>query len=89
METPRFFFVVHTPMQLVAPRAVRIAVAADAMICAMNLMVSFFVIVLNFNYQLSTVRRWGFCPKRLISRVRRVAASWTVVLITSRIIGLH
>jgi hypothetical protein len=34
-------------MQLVAPRAVTIAVAIDAIICTMNLMVSLFVMVLN------------------------------------------
>ena len=32
---------VHAPMQLVAPSAVRIAVAMLAIICAINLMVSF------------------------------------------------
>ena len=35
----------HAPTQLVAPRAVTMAVATDAMICTMNLMVSFFVMV--------------------------------------------
>jgi hypothetical protein len=34
------------PMQLVAPRAVTIAVAILAIICTINLMVSFFVIIL-------------------------------------------
>lgn len=32
-------------MQLVAPNAVRMAVATDAMICTIHLQVSFFVIV--------------------------------------------
>ena len=35
----------HAPTQLVAPRAVTMAVATDAMICTINLMVSFFVMV--------------------------------------------
>jgi hypothetical protein len=35
------------PMQLVAPRAVTIAVAIDAIICTMNLMVSLFVMVID------------------------------------------
>ena len=37
----------YIPMQLVAPRAVTIAVAILAIICTMNLMVSLFVMVLN------------------------------------------
>jgi hypothetical protein len=36
----------YAPMQLVAPSAVTIAVATDAMICIMNLNVSFLVMVL-------------------------------------------
>ena len=35
------------PMQLVAPRAVTIAVAILAIICTMNFNVSFFVIMVN------------------------------------------
>jgi len=35
------------PMQLVAPRAVTIAVAILAIICTMNLMVSLFVMVIK------------------------------------------
>ena len=35
------------PTQLVAPRAVTIAVAILAIICTMNLIVSFFVIMVN------------------------------------------
>ena len=35
----------HAPTHDVAPRAVTMAVATDAMICTMNLMVSFFVMV--------------------------------------------
>ena len=42
------FFFSYIPMQLVAPRAVTIAVAIDAIICTMNLMVSLFVMVLIF-----------------------------------------
>ena len=41
-----FFF--YAPMQLVAPRAVTIAVAILAIICTMNLMVSLFVMVFIF-----------------------------------------
>ena len=37
----------YTPMQLVAPSAVTIAVATDAIICTMNLMVSLFVMVID------------------------------------------
>ena len=37
----------YAPMQLVAPRAVTIAVAIDAIICTMNLMVSLFVMVID------------------------------------------
>ena len=37
-------------MQLVAPSAVTIAVATDAMICIMNLNVSFLVMVLIFKF---------------------------------------
>ena len=36
------------PMQLVAPRAVSIAVAIDAMICTIHFKVSFFVIFTSF-----------------------------------------
>ena len=39
------FFLNYAPMQLVAPSAVSIAVAIDAIIWTMNLMVSFFVMV--------------------------------------------
>ena len=38
----------HAPMHDVAPSAVTIAVAIDAIICTMNLMVSLFVIIFNF-----------------------------------------
>jgi hypothetical protein len=41
----RWLFPFYIPMQLVAPRAVTIAVAIDAIICTMNLMVSLFVMV--------------------------------------------
>jgi hypothetical protein len=37
----------YAPMQLVAPRAVTIAVAIDAIICTMNLIVSLFVMVID------------------------------------------
>ena len=38
-------FFAYTPMQDVAPRAVRIADAIDAMICTIHFRVSFFVII--------------------------------------------
>ena len=44
---PSLFFCSHVPTQLVAPRAVTIAVAILAIICTMNLIVSFFVIMVN------------------------------------------
>ena len=37
--------VCYTPTHDVAPRAVTMAVATDAMICTINLIVSFFVMV--------------------------------------------
>ena len=37
---------IYAPIQLVAPRAVTMAVATDAMICIMNLNVSFLFMVL-------------------------------------------
>ncbi len=43
-------FLVYAPTQLVAPSAVTIAVATDAMICTINLMVSFLLIILMFNF---------------------------------------
>ena len=39
----------YAPTQLVAPSAVTIAVATDAMICTINLMVSFLLIILMFH----------------------------------------
>ena len=47
----------YTPIQLVAPSAVTMAVATDAMICTMNLNVSLFVIIsqiLIFNLSLGS-----------------------------------
>ena len=38
---------VYSPMQDVAPRAVRIALAIDTMICAMNFAVSFLLIIIR------------------------------------------
>ncbi len=78
-------------MHDVAPSAVTIAVAIDAIICTMNLMVSLFVIVFNFlPFQLFTFKRWGFRPARLISISRYItrwlgvsAAIATTVLITA------
>ena len=44
---PRFFY---SPMQEVAPSAVRIAEAIDTMICTINLVVSFLLITIqNFS----------------------------------------
>ena len=43
-------FFCYIPMQLVAPRAVTIAVATDAIICTINLSVSLLVMVLIFKY---------------------------------------
>ena len=43
-------FFCYIPMHDVAPRAVTIAVAIDAIICTMNLMVSLFVMVLIFKF---------------------------------------
>ena len=67
-------------MQLVAPRAVTIAVAIDAIICTMNLMVSLFVIIFIFftflPFQLFTFKRWGFRPARLISLAWGFSARW-------------
>ena len=45
-------FLVYAPTHDVAPRAVTIAVAIDAMICTMNLIVSFLLIILMFNVSL-------------------------------------
>ena len=44
----------YTPIQLVAPRAVRIAVAIDAIICTINFTVSFLLITQFFNFYLFT-----------------------------------
>ena len=41
-------------MHDVVPRAVKIAVATDAMICTMNFSVSFFVMILIFNLSLGS-----------------------------------
>ena len=43
----RFLAIYMAPMQLVAPRAVTIAVAILAIICTMNFNVSFFVIMVK------------------------------------------
>jgi len=47
-------FAGYTPIQLVAPSAVTMAVATDAMICTMNLNVSLLVIFLMFNVSLGS-----------------------------------
>ena len=52
------------PMQDVAPSAVRIADAIETMICAINLAVSFLLILPPFSYY------WGQSPK--IKKSRRL-----------------
>ena len=50
---PLYFYLFtfsYIPMQDVAPRAVRMADATEAMICTTHLMVSFFVIRVSFFY---------------------------------------
>ena len=68
-------FFAYIPMQLVAPSAVTIAVATDAMICTMNLMVSFFVMVLIFIfchfYNFYIVQRVGAKPLARLCRSAR------------------
>ena len=55
---------VYSPMQDVAPSAVRIALAIDTMICTTNLVVSFFVIITSFLYC------WGQSPRLINYRPR-------------------
>ena len=43
------YSILYAPTHDVAPRAVTMAVATDAMICTINFSVSFFVMVLMFN----------------------------------------
>ena len=50
MKAAPIFCYSYTPMQDVAPSAVRIALAIDTMICTTNLVVSFFVIIPSFLY---------------------------------------
>ena len=53
----------YTPIQLVAPSAVTMAVATDAMICTMNLNVSLFVMVLfTFLIFYFLASGWGTVP---------------------------
>jgi hypothetical protein len=47
----------YAPTQLVAPSVVTIAVATDAMICMINLIVSFLLIILMFNFYVKGVGR--------------------------------
>ena len=76
-------------MHDVAPRAVTIAVAIDAIICTMNLMVSLFVIIFIFftflPFQLFTFKRWGFRPARLIALTWVVAAIVTTAALIAAI----
>ena len=54
-------------MQLVAPSAVTMAVATDAMICTINFKVSFLLIILTFfNFYILRLG-WGLSPKPLVS----------------------
>ena len=48
-------FFVQYPMQLVAPSAVRMADATDAMICTIHFSVSFLVIVSSFSFVLIAI----------------------------------
>ena len=53
----------YTPIQLVAPSAVTMAVATDAMICTMNLNVSLLVIILLLFYPFTLLsKRGAFAP---------------------------
>ena len=45
---PMMMSVLHAFTQLVAPKAVKMADATDAMICTIHLIISFFVIVVQF-----------------------------------------
>ena len=56
-------FAGYAPIQLVAPSAVTMAVATDAMICTMNLNVSLFVMVLfTFLIFYFLASGWGTVP---------------------------
>ena len=56
----------YAPMQLVAPNAVAMAVATDAMICTMNLMVSFLLMV---DYIIKVYNFLYSPPRRAASRI--------------------
>ena len=54
----------HSPMQDVAPSAVRIADAIDAINCTINLVVSFLFIISSFSFLiLGTVPKTDDCPQ--------------------------
>ena len=48
MKAAPIFCYSYTPIQDVAPSAVRIALAIDTMICTINLVVSFLLITIQF-----------------------------------------
>ena len=84
----------YTPIQLVAPSAVTMAVATDAMICTMNLNVSLLLIILLLFYPFtlfSFKQARGFRPKRLIAVVWQTAtclAGVTAVATTIAIVAI-
>ena len=53
----------HSPMQDVAPSAVRIALAMDTIICAINFAVSFLLIITSFFYLFTFNLILGTVPK--------------------------
>ena len=52
----------HWPIHDVAPSAVTIAVAIDAIICKMNLMVSFLLIVFPFFFRQKNISSYLCAP---------------------------
>ena len=71
-------FLFYMPMQLVAPSAVTIAVATDAIICTINLMVSFLVMILMFlSYTYGFHGLYGLLSPLVISTKR---SAWSARL---------
>jgi hypothetical protein len=77
-------FLCYIPIHDVAPSAVTIAVATDAMICTMNFIVSRLVMVLIFKfYQFSNfyiVQRVGAVPLALCALI---ALAWVIAAIVA------
>ena len=77
------------PMHDVAPSAVTIAVAIDAIICTMNLMVSLFVIVYIFLpfylFNFLPLSVGAFAPRALIALAWVVAALVTATALNATI----